>query len=217
MRDTGIGIPKIQQAAIFSDFYRVDNNSEQGIGLGLGVVKRLTAQMDCSVKVDSEEGKGSTFTLLIDRVDPPEAPKVIVNASHSVFSGLKVLCVDDQQENLDAMYILLTKWGVEVDTATNYESALEVAKDFDPQILLVDYQLGKGPNGLDIIEALRQQSNTILPACLVTAKRDDDLVAQCREHGVNFMNKPLKPAKLRTLIQSMTKYIRNAKVKTKAE
>lgn len=217
VRDTGIGIPKLQQAAIFSDFYRVDNNSEQGIGLGLGVVKRLTAQMDCSVKVDSEEGKGSTFTLILDQVAPPERAKLVVTTTNSVFSGLKILCVDDQQENLDAMYILLSKWGIEVDTANGYESAIETANKFEPQILLVDYQLGKGPNGLDIIEALRQQCNTILPACLVTAKRDDELVAQCREHGVNFMNKPLKPAKLRTLIQSMTKYIRNAKVKTKTD
>jgi CheY-like chemotaxis protein len=78
--------------------------------------------------------------------------------------------------------------------------------------LLVDYQLGRGPDGLEIIELIRQQSNMILPACLVTAKRGDDLMKLCSEQGVNYLSKPIKPAKLRTLIQSMAKFIRNVKV-----
>jgi len=215
IRDTGIGIPKLQQAAIFSDFYRVENSSEQGIGLGLGVVKRLTTQMDCMVKVESTEFKGSTFSVTFDMVAAPEQIRLVMNTTTSVFSGLKILCVDDQKENLDAMQTVLSKWGIEVNTAHDYQSALDVALVFKPQILLVDYQLGKGPNGLQIIDSIRQQSNTILPACLVTAKQDDELIKECRDQGVNFMNKPIKPAKLRTLVQSMTKYIKHAHAKQK--
>ena len=215
VRDTGIGIPTLQQAAIFSDFYRVENSNEQGIGLGLGVVKRLSQQLQCSIKVMSEEGKGSCFTIMFDLIDAPETAGIVVSKATSVFSGLRILCVDDQQENLDAMQTLLTKWGIEVQIAQDYEQAVAVAQHFLPQIILVDYQLGKGPDGLAIIEAIRASLNMVIPACLVTAKRGDELVKLCQEQGVNYLSKPLKPAKLRTLIQSMTKFIRAAKVKTK--
>jgi Na+/proline symporter/signal transduction histidine kinase/CheY-like chemotaxis protein len=214
VRDTGIGIPALQQAAIFSDFYRVENSNEQGIGLGLGVVKRLSQQLQCSVKVVSKEAKGSCFSIMFDLHEAPETAGVVVSKARSVFSGLRILCVDDQQENLDAMQTLLHKWGIEVETAKDYEQALLVAQSFEPQIALVDYQLGKGPDGLEIIEAIRTELNMVIPACLVTAKRGDDLIKTCKEQGVNYLSKPLKPAKLRTLIQSMTKFIRAANVKT---
>ncbi|WP_395344826.1 PAS-domain containing protein [Ningiella sp. W23] len=215
LRDTGIGIPELQQAAIFSDFYRVEHTQEQGIGLGLGVVKRLTKQLDCQVRVKSVEGHGSCFTIEFGQVPAPEAPKVIRPPTKSVFSKLKVLCIDDQRENLEAMDALLSKWGIEVATAQNYEKAVDTARSFEPHILLVDYQLGRGPDGLEIIEKIRQQGNTILPACLVTAQRGDELMKACSDNGVNYLSKPLKPAKLRTLIQSMSKFIKHVEVKQK--
>ncbi|MFC4700382.1 PAS-domain containing protein [Glaciecola siphonariae] len=215
VRDTGIGIPELQQAAIFSDFYRVENSQEQGIGLGLGVVKRLTQQLQCQVRVHSEEGKGSCFSIEFNQVPPPEAPKIIKSPAQSIFNKLKILCIDDQSENLDAMQTLLSKWGIEVAIAQSYEKASALAQSFNPHILLVDYQLGRGPDGLEIIDSIRQQLNTILPACLVTAQRGEELMKACSEHGVNYLAKPLKPAKLRALIQSMSKFIRHVEVADK--
>jgi CheY-like chemotaxis protein len=110
------------------------------------------------------------------------------------------------------MRTLLVKWEIEVATAKNHDDALQVSKDFAPQILLVDYQLGNGPDGLAIIDSIRSQLNTVVPACLITAERSDKLVKLCKDHGVNYLSKPLKPAKLRTLIQSMTKFIKAVKV-----
>jgi CheY-like chemotaxis protein len=161
----------------------------------------------------SEENIGSCFSIMFNLADAPEFTKVVVSRPTSVFSGLRILCVDDQQENLDAMHTLLTKWSADVQTAQDYEQAVAIAKEFLPQIILVDYQLGKGPDGLAIIEEIRAQLNMVIPACLVTANRDDELIKLCKEQGVNYLSKPLKPAKLRTLIQSMTKFIRAAKVK----
>jgi PAS domain S-box-containing protein len=215
VRDTGIGIPKLQQAAIFADFYRVENSQEQGIGLGLGVVKRLTQQLNCQVKVDSLEGRGSCFSIEFNQESPPERSKVVKSPTQLMFTKLKILCIDDQSENLDAMQTLLTRWGIQVQTAQNCDKAMSAAQTFQPHILLVDYQLGRGPDGLEIIDMIRQQLNTILPACLITAQRGDELMKACREHGVNYLSKPLKPAKLRTLIQSMTKFIKQAEVADK--
>ena len=215
MRDTGIGIPEQQLNSVFNDFYRVENSQEQGIGLGLGVVKRLTEQLSCDLKVSSTENKGSCFSLEFVAVAPPELPSVIKTPIQSVFNKLKILCIDDQAENLDAMQTLLTKWGIEVKTAQSYEKSMDLISSFTPNILLVDYQLGRGPDGLEIIESIRHKLNAILPACLVTAQRGDDILKACDENGVNYLAKPLKPAKLRTLIQSMSKFITDVEVTPK--
>jgi Na+/proline symporter/signal transduction histidine kinase/ActR/RegA family two-component response regulator len=215
VRDTGIGISKLQQAAIFSDFYRVENSDEEGIGLGLGVVRRLSQQLACNIRVDSIENRGSCFSIEFTSVTAPERPTIILNPVTPIFKKLRILCIDDQQENLDAMEAVLFKWGIKVGTAKSYTDAIDIAEQLQPHILLVDYQLGKGPDGLEIIDLLRQQLNTIVPACLVTAKRGDDLLKLCTEQGVNYLSKPIKPAKLRALIQSMAKFIRNVDVESK--
>ncbi|MEC7482067.1 MAG: hypothetical protein VYE21_10675, partial [Pseudomonadota bacterium] len=66
-------------------------------------------------------------------------------------------------------------------------------------------------NGLALIEEIRHRLNIVVPAALITATPDESLVTQCKAQGVNFLAKPLKPAKLRALLQSMTRYIREAK------
>lgn len=210
VRDTGIGISEEQQELIFSDFYRTNDSTEHGIGLGLGVVRRLSHQMQCKIQVDSKINKGSCFSLSCP-VASPRKTKAAFNALPTAsFRGLRVMCVDDQQENLDAMQTLLEKWGVKVVLADNWDDAIKQADIFSPQILLMDYQLGNGLNGLDLVEAIRRHLDIIVPASLVTATHDEGLVIRCKEQGINYLNKPIKPAKLRALLKSMTRHIKRA-------
>ena len=211
--DTGIGISDDKIDNIFSDFYRTNQSSEHGIGLGLGVVRRLSQQLQSDIKVTSVLGRGSCFKFSLPKASPHFSNDTITKPKTTTFSGLQVLCVDDQKENLDAMQTLLEKWGVKVSLANTWDEALELSKQVSPQILLMDYQLSHDEtrNGLTLIENIRQQLNIILPAALITATQDEDLMAKCKEQGVNYLAKPLKPAKLRALLQSMTRYIREAK------
>ena len=211
VRDTGIGISQEQQALIFSDFYRTNESAEHGIGLGLGVVRRLSHQMQCKIHVDSEVGRGSCFSLSFPVSTPQIAQQQTQGNPTASFGSLRVLCVDDQQENLDAMQTLLERWGISVVLADNWDDAIKQADIFSPQILLMDYQLGNGVNGLDLIEAIRQHLDVVLPASLVTATHDEDLVTRCKEQGVNYLSKPLKPAKLRALLKSMTRHVKPAR------
>jgi Na+/proline symporter/signal transduction histidine kinase/CheY-like chemotaxis protein len=209
VRDTGIGISPEQQSLIFSDFYRSSDTLEHGIGLGLGVVRRLSHQMDCKINVDSVLGRGSCFSLKLPIV---EARTTLTTSAHrkaTSFDGIRVLCVDDQQENLDAMQTVLEKWGISVVVADNWDDAIRQADIFSPQILLMDYQLGQGHNGLDLIEAIRQHLDVVTPASLITATQDEGLITRCKAQGVNYLSKPLKPAKLRALLQSMTRHIKS--------
>ncbi|GGW92304.1 PAS domain-containing hybrid sensor histidine kinase/response regulator [Alteromonas halophila] len=213
VRDTGIGLNKQQSSLIFSDFYRAQDSNEHGIGLGLAVVRRLSGQLGSHVDVVSQPGKGSCFTIMLPKTDPSAArsPAQLTSRNTS-FSGMRVLCVDDQQVNLDAMQTLLEKWGVQVYLAENWDDALTRAADVSPHILLMDYQLSHDEtrNGLALIEEIREQLNVVVPAALVTATQDEALVRLCKELGVNYLTKPLKPARLRALLQSMSRYIRGA-------
>ena len=110
------------------------------------------------------------------------------------------------------MQPLLEKWGISVSLANTWQDAMSISASVSPHILLMDYQLShkKEENGLALIEAIRTAQNVVLPAALITATHDEDLVTRCKEQGVNYLAKPLKPAKLRALLQSMTRFIRDA-------
>jgi signal transduction histidine kinase/ActR/RegA family two-component response regulator len=211
--DTGIGISNDKKDSIFGDFFRANESKEHGLGLGLGVVRRLSLQLNSDISVNSKVGKGSCFSFSLTKAEPKLVSNVIAKPRSTTFTGMNVLCVDDQRENLDAMQTLLQKWGVNVFLANNWDDALKVCEVIQPQILLMDYQLSHDSekNGLALIEEIRHRLNIVVPAALITATPDESLVTQCKAQGVNFLAKPLKPAKLRALLQSMTRYIREAK------
>ncbi len=211
--DTGIGISTDKRDSIFGDFFRANESKEHGLGLGLGVVRRLSLQLNSDINVTSKLGKGSCFAFSLAKAEPKLVSDVPMKTRNTTFTGMDVLCVDDQRENLDAMQTLLQKWGINVVLANNWDDALKVCETIQPQILLMDYQLSHDSqkNGLALIEEIRHRLNIVVPAALITATPDESLVTQCKAQGVNFLAKPLKPAKLRALLQSMTRYIREAK------
>ncbi|WP_334050717.1 PAS domain-containing hybrid sensor histidine kinase/response regulator [Alteromonas gracilis] len=211
--DTGIGISNDKKDSIFGDFFRANESKEHGIGLGLGVVRRLSLQLDSDIRVRSQVGKGSCFTFSLAKAESKVVSSETTKPRSTTFTGMDVLCVDDQRENLDAMQTLLQKWGINVVLANNWDDALKICETIQPQILLMDYQLSHDSekNGLALIEEIRHRLNVVMPAALITATPDESLVTQCKAQGVNFLAKPLKPAKLRALLQSMTRYIREAK------
>jgi PAS domain S-box-containing protein len=203
--DTGIGIASDKLHTIFSDFYRVQESNETGVGLGLGVVRRLTQQIDGTVTVKSTRGKGSCFTLTIPLGVAQQTKAVNPLRSGSSLQGLKALCVDDKTENLDALSILLDKWGIEAKLANTYDAALTALDGFDADILLIDYQLDKDQNGVNLIQELQVKARKETPAAILTALHDESLKEQCRSLNISHLNKPLKPAKLRALITNMAK------------
>jgi signal transduction histidine kinase len=79
--DTGIGIPREQQVAIFDPFHQVDESTARrygGVGLGLSIVKRLTAALGGVVRVESELGQGSIFTVTLPYIEPTTEPGLSV-------------------------------------------------------------------------------------------------------------------------------------------
>jgi len=202
VRDSGEGISERDQHKIFEDFYRAHEGHEQGVGLGLAVVARLSKLLGLSVNIQSRLQQGSCFSLLLPTTDPILSHNHMPPKKPRTIAGLTALCVDDEHTNLDAMATLLTKWQVSTLTAHSADDALKQATEHSPDVLLVDYQLGEQSNGIDFIQSARKALHKDIPAVLITALRDEALVEQANELMIHYLPKPVKPAKLRALLTS---------------
>jgi Na+/proline symporter/signal transduction histidine kinase/CheY-like chemotaxis protein len=201
--DTGVGISVNEQQHIFGDFYRVDGSKERGAGLGLGVVSRLSEKLDAPLTIKSSLRKGSCFTLALPMAQAVTQHPEPVARSYNGLAGLEVLCVDDTVENLDAMQTLLGKWQVICFQASDADEALQKAQQHQPDVLLIDYHLGNGINGLELIHTLRRDAAKEIPAALLTANQDEEVKKQCAAAAIGYLSKPVKPAKLRALLLSL--------------
>lgn len=205
--DTGIGINRDQQALIFSEFSRLEQGARmaKGLGLGLSIVKRLVSVLGLALELDSIEGRGTRFSLLLPLMrKAPDEVKVTRCEPVSNLSGLRILCVDNERAVIDAMTGLLTGWGCEVRSARSLRDIDrgELLTGWMPDIVLMDYHLDQ-TSGLDAIEWLRQNVGGHLPAALLTADRSPAVRALAEERGVLVVTKPVRPATLRAMISGL--------------
>lgn len=206
--DTGSGIPAGDLERIFEDFYRVDATARgrQGIGLGLGVVQRMANSLGHELSVSSEPGKGSVFRLTVPLAEAvaPVAVETPVATAGSLLSGLSVLCVDDDGQNLEALKTLLSHWGVgQVDCLPDGASALVWAEGrAAPDLLVLDFQLGGGLDGLGLHRALVERWPGV-PTLLVSAAPDPDLPQRAKADGVMFLAKPVRAGALKAVLNSV--------------
>jgi Na+/proline symporter/signal transduction histidine kinase len=204
--DTGLGIPKSKQRAIFREFHRLDQGAKvaRGLGLGLSIVERIARVLDHRVDLQSKPGRGSHFSITV-----PMAPALPLDTKKSKprrvemnqLTDLVVLCIDNEPKILDGMATLLGGWGCHVLQATDLRAALAVLGDAKapPSGLLVDYHLDSG-NGIEAIAALRWRFGAELPAILITADRSPAVRQEARARDIQVLPKPLKPAALRALM-----------------
>ncbi|RZF77199.1 sensor histidine kinase [Pseudoalteromonas sp. CO325X] len=199
--DTGLGIGEREQQKIFDDFYRVESGDNKGVGLGLGVVKRMVDLLSHRLTMRSTLGQGSCF-----KVEVPYGNAQRISSPTEQHTGARaqahydVLVVDDEAENITAMTHLLHKWGANSHGCSSGEQALEWVQNGGAiDVILMDYQLGHDEDGLSLIEKIRALRGPI-PAILITAVRDDEVKQKAKEAGVHYLSKPVKPAKLKALL-----------------
>ncbi|WP_342643105.1 hybrid sensor histidine kinase/response regulator [Rhodoligotrophos ferricapiens] len=210
VHDSGPGIPPEKISVIFREFQRLDDTAGDvpGLGLGLSIVDRIVQMLDHRLSVRSLPGRGSVFSIRLPATGisaaAAETPSEQIRPAQLEAEGpmrrLKVLCVDNEKAILDGMTSLLTGWGCQVVTATNGEEAAAALRaDGSVDVVLADYHLQQG-TGLELIEALRAQSERPFAAVLITADRSRALQAQAQSLGIGYLKKPVKPAALRALL-----------------
>ncbi|MFK3862765.1 PAS domain-containing hybrid sensor histidine kinase/response regulator [Pseudoalteromonas rhizosphaerae] len=204
--DTGPGISEVEQAKIFNDFYRVEASDNKGVGLGLSVVKRMVDLLSIRLDVRSTPQRGSCFSIEVPYGESQFVQqKHVTNSLFEERSAMNIVAVDDDPENLNAMASLLQKWQANYQLFDQVEGVLEYANGHSaPDVILMDYQLGHEHDGITLIKALREIWQTNVPAILITAVRDVELKQATKAADIHYLSKPIKPGKLKALLNHST-------------
>ena len=212
--DTGVGIARGDQNAIFEEFYRLSDGAEQtkrGLGLGLAIVDRIARLLGHEISLRSELGKGSCFEVVVPcgKLATSAAARSVAVArggSAVVVDNQIVLCVDNEREILDGMHGLLQRWGAAPAVAGDLDEALQVLEGLHaergqwPALLLVDYHLDRKVTGLEVIAGVCARTGERIPAAIVTADHSAEVADRVKAAGHKILYKPVKPAALRALV-----------------
>ena len=217
--DTGRGIPEAKQEKIFRQFSQVlDADAEQGYGLGLSIVHRLSIALGHTIRVKSIEGKGTLFRLEIPCSSPystvrgiseDKTEKVSDMAGEAVTSqmaalstDLSVVVIDDDPDALGGMQSLLQSWGMQVCSFPSAQAVLgwmESSTEI-PSLIICDYDLGAGDNGTELLQKLQERFEGSVPGLIVSGTADSSALSLIKQSGYNMLSKPVKPPKLRAMI-----------------
>lgn len=201
--DTGIGIAPDKLQAIFGEFVRVGEVEVEGLGLGLALVERVTRVLGGSVDVASAPGRGSRFSLALPIGDAGQLEATVATrpAGDRVKRHLSVLVVDNDKRIVEATKALLQSIGHNVQGAHSTAEALEWC-DW-AEVVLADYLLDDGENGLSLIEAVRTRRPG-LPAVLITAESSEMISERAKRLGVPILAKPAAAADIEALLAEVS-------------
>lgn len=209
VRDNGIGIASKHQQAIFREFYQVHNperKRNQGLGLGLYVVNRLTKLLEHDLKLWSEEGKGCIFSLtlplaLTHSISIAQIPnEQRANTSCYEQQNLKILIIEDDEQVLDSLKLLLNLWGHEVIISSDPNPQKLIFDHPNIDFIISDYQLSAEKTGDKVIQQIRQLSQRDTPALLITGNTSPELREYLQSSGFLFTYKPINPLQVKNFI-----------------
>ena len=191
--DTGIGMSPEFMAAMYQPFSRQTDsrvNSIQGTGLGLAITKQMVDLMGGTIDCQSEQGKGTTFTVVLD------IPVAERQRDDMQFDSIDALIVDDDEVLLQSASDILESMGATVEQARNGAEALtmingrhDAGRDFS--IVIIDWKM-PNTDGVETIRRIRAEVNANIPLLLVSSYDWSDIEDLAKEAGANgFVSKPL--------------------------
>ncbi len=208
--DSGIGIPEDELDFIFDSFWQVRSHTRQsgGTGLGLTIVKKLVELQQGKIQVESELGKGSTFTFTLEykKGTCPEADADFSNEL-SQLSGKRILLAEDNPLNQLVTKKLITDWGASIDIASHGREAIDKLRSGSYDLVLMDLQMPE-MNGLEATRVIRSTSglNLQIPIIAMTANAFSGANDECIQAGMNdYVPKPIEITNLyRKIVHYLT-------------
>ena len=207
--DTGRGIPLEQQGQVFREFFQLETperDRAKGLGLGLAIVDRLAKLLDCAVALRSQPGKGSVFMISVALAQsqclgvpsPQGAPMFVMPR------GL-ILVIDDDPVIQSAMQSLLSSWGHDVIVAGSGAEMLDriATRSRRPDLIICDYRLRDGENGIGVIKRLQSNYDERVPAVLITGDTASDRLQEAQESGLILLHKPVAEIRLRATVGNL--------------
>lgn len=207
--DTGIGIAADQIRPIFDEFHQVDNPArarERGFGLGLTIVRELGQALGLDIAVRSWPEKGSVFTVIVPRGALGTDEVVVEPAPAAAPStGCTIALVEDDPGVREALEALLSEAGHTVISARDGPTALALVGHgaILPDLVLTDYNLPGGMNGVDVITALRAQLRQDVPAIVLTGDISTGTLAAIELADCLLLSKPVSAATLHAAIRKL--------------
>ena len=191
--DTGIGMSPEYMKNMYQPFTRQTDsrvNSIQGTGLGLAITKQMVDLMEGTIECESEQGKGTTFTVTLD------LPIADQQRAEMKLENMDVLIVDDDEVLLETAVDTLSSLGLSVEQASSGLEALgminhreQSGKNYD--IVIIDLKM-PDIDGIETIRRIRSEVKSSVPILLISAYSWSDVEDQAKEAGVNgFLSKPL--------------------------
>ncbi|WP_026001154.1 PAS domain-containing hybrid sensor histidine kinase/response regulator [Pseudomonas donghuensis] len=209
--DTGIGIAEDRREEVFQEFKRGDiqrPDQDRGLGLGLAIVDKIAGILGHRLQLRSVPGKGSVFAIGVPQSQRAPQRAVEPDLSEPLrerLEGARIWVLDNDAAICAGMRTLLEQWGCEVVTALSEQDlARQVATDrADADLLIADYHLDNGRNGVDAVAAINAQRRVPLAALMITANYSNELKQQVREQGHTLMHKPVRPMRLKAAISHL--------------
>ncbi|MFM0325588.1 ATP-binding response regulator [Caballeronia glebae] len=213
VRDSGIGIAPEEHALVFEDFYQApldQHGPREGHGLGLATVRRLSRLLGSEPTLRSSPGRGTTMRVPV-RIGDENLITSSLCAPLPVLGcieGRRVLCVDDDPANLDALGALLTRWGCSVRGCRDELAAVRVISEgFVPDVLLCDYQIDRHETGAEVLqavrEALRRRGHGEPASVVITGDMGSPGLAALVAAGLPVLHKPVTPTRLRRTLDML--------------
>jgi CheY-like chemotaxis protein len=212
VRDSGIGIASEHQASVFREFYQVGNSERdrnKGLGLGLNIVQRTAQLLGHELSMVSAPGCGTRFRLKVPLSPANALSPLDEERDTPLFDNLdqlNVLIVEDDVLARAGIVALLASWGAHVRQAESITGALaELSMNGPPDLIISDYRLRDGDNGVDCIRQLRDAAGADVAACLISGNTDVALIQEAKTLGLTLLHKPVRPAKLRSLVRRLAR------------
>lgn len=201
--DTGPGIAEGDQMRIFEEFQRLARpmiSQADGLGLGLAIVQRSARLLGYPLRLVSEPGRGTLFSVLV-----PYGEACLVNADvqqteNTDFAGLTIVCLDNEPLVREGLQRLLEGFGAKAIAVADRQTLLSTLVCITPDLILADYHLDRDDTG---IEALAVAPDPLPPVVVLSADDSDEVREQVRSAGYRFLPKPVNVARLRALILAL--------------
>lgn len=209
--DTGIGIPEQDLPRVFDEFYQARNAhrtsaQSRGFGLGLSIVQRSAELLDARLHVHSRLGRGSVFSLSLQRCEPETAAPTPRRTPAPTAAGQVVLVLDNDEQVVRALTHLLTGLGHTVLGAQAMREALVLTWNNSASISLIvaDYHLSETFDGLQAIGRLRVILEREVPALIITGDASVQLSDEDMNQNITLLNKPVDSRALQRWMNEAT-------------
>lgn len=213
VRDDGIGIAPEKQQLIFRQFEQADNSEnarKQGTGLGLAISRRIVRMMDSDIKLESEPGKGSSFSFSV-KFQPVSGEKTTVTSQPEEisFPGKRILVVEDNELNMEIICTILENYGIKTEQAVNGKEAVRRMEESVPgyyDMIFMDIMMPE-MDGLEATRTIRnldREDCKKIPIYAMSANAFDEDVKRSLASGMNgHLSKPVNLQVLEKTLQKV--------------